>query len=70
MVYRLTGRGEARRAERREQILKSARRLFVRQGYVDTTMLQVAKGARTSIGNLYFYFANKEGLLRHCLSRQ
>ena len=34
MVYRLTKRGEARRSQRREQILRSARRLFVRQGYV------------------------------------
>ena len=60
MPYRLTPRGEQRRA----CILAAARRLFERQGYRATTMRQVVAAAGTSTGNLYFYFLDKEALLR------
>ena len=67
MAYRLTPRGEERRTRRQEQILRAARRLFGRHGYQATTMQQIASAARTSIGNLYFYFGKKEILLRRLL---
>ena len=63
MVYRQTPRTERARAERRARILRSARKLFLRRGYEVTTMRDVAAGAGTSIGNLYFYFEDKEALL-------
>lgn len=63
MVYRQTKRSARVRAASRGRILKAARRLFTRRGFEATTMRQIAAAAGTSIGNLYFYFANKEELL-------
>jgi AcrR family transcriptional regulator len=67
VVYRQTARSERVRAESRGRILRTARRLFARQGYDATTMKAVAVGARTSVGNLYFYFRNKEEILAELL---
>jgi AcrR family transcriptional regulator len=64
MPYRMTERGEKRREERRTGIVITAQQLFAAQGYEATSMQQVAKEARTSIGNCYFYFRNKEDLLK------
>jgi AcrR family transcriptional regulator len=64
MPYRVTERGEKRREERRAALVATARRLFVAQGYEATSMQQVVKEAGTSIGNCYFYFRNKEDVLR------
>ena len=46
----------------REKILLAAARLFLKKGYEATTMQDIVTAARTSIGNVYFYFENKEGL--------
>jgi AcrR family transcriptional regulator len=64
MPYRVTERGEKRREERRASMVVAARRLFAAQGYEATSMQQVAHKAGTSIGNCYFYFRNKEDVLR------
>ncbi|MGH7695772.1 MAG: TetR/AcrR family transcriptional regulator, partial [Gemmatimonadaceae bacterium] len=62
MVYRRTKRSERVRTEARDKILRAAAKLFVQKGYEDTTMQDIVKAARTSIGNVYFYFDNKEAL--------
>ncbi len=62
MVYRRTKRSERVRADARDKILRAAAKLFVQKGYEDTTMQDIVKAARTSIGNVYFYFKNKEAL--------
>jgi AcrR family transcriptional regulator len=62
MIYRRTRRGERVRAEARDKILRAAAQLFIQKGYDDTTMQDIVKAARTSIGNVYFYFENKEAL--------
>lgn len=62
MVYRRSQRSERVRAEARDKILRAAAKLFVRHGYEATTMQDIVKAARTSIGNVYFYFENKEAL--------
>jgi AcrR family transcriptional regulator len=64
MPYRLTERGEKRREERRAKIVASAQQLFSMYGYETTSMQQVVAEAGTSIGNCYFYFHNKEELLK------
>lgn len=63
MVYRQTERSRRIRERSRTRILSAARRLLAEQGYDGTTMEQIATEADTSIGNLYFYFRNKEALL-------
>jgi AcrR family transcriptional regulator len=64
MVYRQTDRSAKIRRESRIRILAAARKLFAQRGYEATTMQQVVREAGTSIGNAYFYFGNKEGLVR------
>jgi AcrR family transcriptional regulator len=62
-----------KRAQRREtstaKIIDAAERLFVERGYVETTMQDVVREAGTSIGNLYFYFENKDDLLQAVVER-
>ncbi len=49
-------------AERRAQILRAARSLFVENGYLATRMEDVAKRAHLSKGAVYFYFESKRAL--------
>ena len=49
-------------AERRAQILRAARSLFVENGYLATRMEDVAKRAHLSKGAVYFYFNSKRTL--------
>lgn len=63
MPYRQTTRSARVRATSRDKILRAARKLFTQRGVAATTMQDIVKAAGTSIGNLYFYFANKEELL-------
>jgi AcrR family transcriptional regulator len=63
MAHKATERLQRNEAAR-SRLLDAARQLFMRQGYAVTTMVQVVRLAGTSIGNCYFYFPNKEALLR------
>ena len=64
MVYRQTSRSAKVRQKSRTRILAAARKLFAQRGYEETTMQQVVREAGTSIGNAYFYFENKEALVK------
>jgi AcrR family transcriptional regulator len=57
-----TKRPRRAHTQAREDILRAAARLFVKKGYEATTMQDIVRAAETSIGNVYFYFANKEAL--------
>ena len=48
---------------RREQLLRSAQKLFLRKGYQDTTTEEIAVHAGLTKGALYFHFASKEDIL-------
>ena len=50
---------QVKKAAVRDAILKSAFRLFSRQGYEGTTLSQIAAGAGVSTANVYVYFASK-----------
>lgn len=67
MSYKRTRKMEKRVQDRRESILEAAEKLFAEKGYEATTMQQVAREAGTSIGNMYFYFSNKEELMKSML---
>jgi AcrR family transcriptional regulator len=56
---KLTPKGE----RTREHILETALRLFVGQGYDETTMRDIAAAADCSLGLTYRYFARKEDLV-------
>ena len=64
MAYRRTEKMQKRVADRRRSIIEAAGRLFAENGYESTTMQQIVKEAGTSIGNMYFYFPNKEELMK------
>ena len=49
--------------ERKQDILKCAKRLFARKGFENTTMDEVAREAELAKGTLYLYFKSKEELL-------
>ncbi|MCH8558535.1 MAG: TetR/AcrR family transcriptional regulator [Balneolia bacterium] len=63
MAYRRTEKMQKRVENRRDSIIRAAEELFAEQGYDSTTMQQIAKKAGTSIGNMYFYFSNKEDVM-------
>ncbi len=49
-------------AERRAQIMRAARSLFVESGFLNARMEDVAKRAQLSKGAVYFYFSSKRDL--------
>jgi AcrR family transcriptional regulator len=57
------GRRERNKREKRDRIVASARDLFQKQGYANTTAQQIAKGARIASGTLFLYAKSKEDLL-------
>lgn len=50
--------------ERREQILKSAIRLFNKKGFDGTSMRDIARACRMTSANIYNYIGSKEDIIR------
>lgn len=50
--------------DRREQIINAAMRVFARKGYARATNRDVAREAGITTGLIYYYFENKEALLK------
>lgn len=69
MVYRKTARSEKARAATRDALLAAAARLIRAHGYDGATMQDVVAEAGTSIGNVYFYFRNKDELFGETIRR-
>jgi len=51
---------------RKREILRAAATLFRRQGIHATGMRDIAAAAGMAVGNLYYYFADKQALLVFC----
>lgn len=49
---------------KRIQVVRTARRLFVRQGYHNVAMADIVKASGVSTGAIYSYFPNKEAMAR------
>jgi len=60
---------EERKAESERAIVRAARELFARQGYLRTTLAEVGKAAGYTGGLVSHRFGSKEGLLRAVLDR-
>jgi TetR/AcrR family transcriptional regulator, cholesterol catabolism regulator len=60
---RYAGRKARERAQRRSDVLASARRLFARKGYARSTMVEIAAAAELALGTLYQLFPSKEAIL-------
>ncbi len=55
--------------KRKGNIEDAARRLFIKQGFHATSMRDIAKGARVSLGNLYNYYATKDAIFESIVSK-
>jgi AcrR family transcriptional regulator len=53
-------RKEGERQERIQSILRAGGMLFLKKGYVNTTMRDICAEAELSTGAVYFYFSGKE----------
>jgi len=60
-------RREREKAQRRQEILDAARRVFFERGFHSPTMDDVAAQAEISKGTIYLYFESKETILAHLL---
>ena len=49
---------------RRDKILEVARQTFIREGYDDARMADIARRAKMAVGTLYLYFDSKEAIAR------
>lgn len=57
---------DARVADKRKEILEAASRVFRTRGLAATGMRDIAAELDMAVGNLYYYFENKESLLAFC----
>jgi len=60
------GAATPRVRERKREILRAASRLFRSQGLHSTGMRDIAAAAGMAVGNLYYYFRDKQELLAFC----
>ena len=58
---------EQMRAESREKLLNTARQLFAERGYAGCSMSDIARSAKMSKANIYWYFSSKQELFRAVL---
>jgi len=52
-----------RNDDKRQRIVKSAKRLIHRQGYHKTTLAHIAHHSGVTIGNIYYYFKTKKQIV-------
>lgn len=60
---------QKRSIEKKENILDAAMRIYLEQGYLNTSTAQIAKAAGISTGSVYAYFEDKKDILIACLYR-
>jgi AcrR family transcriptional regulator len=53
----------------KDRIVKSALRLFHRQGYKQTTIDDICEASGVKRGNLFYYFDNKEEIAHAAISK-
>ena len=66
MVQTTADNDNERVLERKRHILDAASKSFREKGFHATGMRDVAARAGMTVGNLYYYFENKEELLSFC----
>jgi AcrR family transcriptional regulator len=61
--------GKMERQERREQVLRHAKRIFARKGYHRTNVADIISRAGIARGTFYLYFQNKKDLFEELLQQ-
>jgi TetR/AcrR family transcriptional regulator, repressor of fatR-cypB operon len=62
-------RKEREKQARQQDILKAARELFIKKGYHETTLEEIARHAEFGKGTIYNYFSSKEELFFGIIDR-
>jgi len=62
-----TNKRKAGKAQTRQMIMRAARELFSRQGFMETSAEEIALQAKVGVGTIYSHFGDKDGLLREIL---
>jgi TetR/AcrR family fatty acid metabolism transcriptional regulator len=62
MAYRTTPKMAERKEAHRAKLLRTAIRLFGKQGYHATTVPRIVRESGSSTGAFYFYFRNKDDI--------
>ena len=60
---------EAVAALHREQIMKAAEKLFMENGYAQTTIEDISKTSEYSRRTIYAYYESKEDILHHIVEK-
>ncbi len=55
-------------AEKKSRIEDAAKQLFIKQGFHATSMRDISKRAKVSLGNLYNYYATKEAIFESIIN--
>jgi AcrR family transcriptional regulator len=64
-----SGQSESRAQDSRDEILKAATKLFANRGFHETSMSEVARGAKVSKALIFWHFKTKEELFLAVLNR-
>lgn len=56
-------------AERKQELIDEAERLFLKKGYETTTVSDIVKSIPVAQGTFYYYFDSKENMLKAVLER-
>ena len=56
------------KAQRRDEIIAAAKKVFARNGFHATTIADIAKEAELSYGSVYWYFDSKDDLFRRLIA--
>ena len=62
-------RKEAVTVLHREQIMKAAEKLFLKKGYVQTTIEDISKASEYSRRTIYVYYESKDDILHHIIEK-
>lgn len=61
---------QPRAEQRKAQVLDAATECFRRDGFHNTSMAQISKAAKMSVGHIYHYFENKEAIISAIVDRE
>lgn len=56
--------------ERKNELIDTAERLFLEQGYENTTVSDIVKEVKVAQGTFYYYFASKQDILDAVIERE
>ena len=59
-----------RAVERRRALVESAALMFERDGFAESTLVEIGRQADSTTGSIYFYFRNKQELALAVLHEQ